>query len=417
MRAKSHTLMLTQLDSGLPAAWQVWHHLPLQDTQFPSKVLQGWVTLNRRDGQGENQQPLVMHCLFLSHFVLNCWDLSVSSAWAVVVKSNPSPVCQNKLEKTPEHNCLGFLLAVSMCTQTAAHSCPLALRWVACLAAPQRMSKEPQTTSLKARDIRNEESSSSAVESPCGSLQSFRECIVIAGKRMRSLFCLFEELGDENQWVLPRLKASCVCLRGFKRSWAILTLALCLLWGNFCTEQTTDRYIRAILLRTISKNTRLCIQVSGAFNKSNSCKELLSCARFCNAILQWVLVFLPGVGFMSLTHGTPLCRRQDIVVKSQSFWLTGQPYLDLSQKLLGSPCFWFLYLGNGDGNTSLAEMKHVKLLENGRWLWNKILRLSWDCSFQGGDGEMGVFYSSLTSSWDWREGKPSQVDYSSITNL
>lgn len=183
MRAKSHTLMLIQLDSRLPAAWQVWHHLPLQDTQFPSKVLQGWVTLNRRDGQGENQQPLVMGCLFLSHFVLNCYDLSVSSAWAVVVKSNTSPMCQDKLEKTPEHNCLGFLLAVSVCTQTAAHSCLLALWRVACLAAPQRMSKEPQTTSLKTGDIRNKESSSSAVESPCRWLQSFRERIVISGKR------------------------------------------------------------------------------------------------------------------------------------------------------------------------------------------------------------------------------------------
>ena len=40
---------------------------------------------------------------------------------------------------------------------------------------------------------------------------------------------------------------------------------------------------------------------------------------FAQVLKTLVLVFLPGVGFMPLTHGTPLCRRQDIVVKSQSF--------------------------------------------------------------------------------------------------
>lgn len=101
---------------------------------------------------------------------------------------------------------------------------------------------------------------------------------------MRSLICLLEELGDGNQWMLPRLEASCISLWGCKRSWAILTLALCLLWGNFCTEQTTDRCIRAILLRTINEDTGLCIQVSGAFNKSNSCTGV---ASLCLFLLQY----------------------------------------------------------------------------------------------------------------------------------
>ena len=79
---------------------------------------------------------------------------------------------------------LSWFLAGRVCVHTNSSSfCSLALQWVACLAAPQRMSKEPQTTSLKAGGIRNEESSSSAVESPRRSLQSFREHIVISGKR------------------------------------------------------------------------------------------------------------------------------------------------------------------------------------------------------------------------------------------
>ena len=290
MRAKSHTLMLTQLDSGLPAAWQVWHHLLLRDTQFPSKVLQGWVTLNRRDGPGENQQPLVMRCLFLSHFVLNCCDLSVSSAWAVGVKSNLSPVCQDKLEKTPEHNRLGFLLAVSVCTRTAAHSCPPALRPVACLAAPQRMSNEPQTISLKAGDIRNEESSLSAVESPHGLLLSFRERIVISGKRDEK-FVLF----IWGAWGWEPVNASQArgimhIFVGVQEIMSHLDLSTVSLMGELLHWATTDRHIRAILLRTISENTRLCIQISGAVSRLNSCTGVASLCSFlhkCSKHLCW----------------------------------------------------------------------------------------------------------------------------------
>lgn len=86
-KAKSHKPMLTHLASQMPTARQVRHCPRLGDAPLPLKwqMRRCRVTFNRRDGRREHQKPR-MHCLFLSHFGLNCCDLNVSRVWDVVVK-------------------------------------------------------------------------------------------------------------------------------------------------------------------------------------------------------------------------------------------------------------------------------------------------------------------------------------------
>jgi hypothetical protein len=136
MKAKSHKLMLAQLGSPLPAAGMS-SLTPSSSRRLCCKLQLLWclVIFNRWDGRREKSETTA-DVLFISQsFCVKLLRLQCQRCQDVVVKLNLWPVCQDKFQKTPKHNCLGFLLAAPMHTQIGLIYCPPTDGCVDCLVA------------------------------------------------------------------------------------------------------------------------------------------------------------------------------------------------------------------------------------------------------------------------------------------